>query len=88
MSELGVDISGGESNSVEEFRNVAYNQVITVCDSAAEDCPVWLGEGEVSHIPFDDPAAATGSEVEQLAVFHRVRDEIREQLIEHLRRSS
>ena len=85
MSELGVDISGNSSKSVEEFRNVAFSQVITVCDSAAEDCPVWLGEGEVTHIPFDDPAAATGSEAAQLAVFRRVRDEIRERIVEHLR---
>jgi arsenate reductase len=88
MAELGIDISQQESKSVEEFREMAASQldagldlVVTVCDDAAENCPVWLGPERKLHIGFYDPAEATGSEEERLAVFRRVRDEIREQVM-------
>ena len=84
MAELGIDLSGQNSKSVDEFRDTALDLVITVCDGAAKNCPVWLGQGRVVHIPFPDPAAATGSEDEQFAVFCRVRDGIRTRIFEVL----
>lgn len=84
MAELDIDISAGRSKYTDEFRGVAFDQVITVCDDAAENCPVWLGGGKRTHIGFYDPAKATGSEEEQIAAFRQVRDEIREQVLEYL----
>lgn len=84
MAELGIDISDGLSKSADLFRQVQLDQVITVCDDAREKCPLWLGSGVVVHIGFEDPAKATGSEEEQMAVFRRVRDEIRAQIIAYL----
>jgi arsenate reductase len=55
-----------------------------VCGGAAESCPVWWGPGKVEHIGFPDPAEATGSEDEKLAVFRRVRDDIRQQVLGYL----
>jgi arsenate reductase len=82
MAELGIDISGQQSKSVEEFREAVPELVVTVCDDAAKNCPVWLGQGRKAHIGFEDPAQATGSEEERLAVFRRVRDEIRQRLFD------
>lgn len=84
MAEIGVDISEGESKSAEAFRNVAFDMVITVCDDAAENCPLWLGSGQVVHIGFPDPAAATGSKEEKLVTFRQVRDNIRERVVGYL----
>lgn len=85
MQEIGIDISIGRSKSVNEFRSQTFHRVITVCDHAAENCPVWLGAGKTIHIGFDDPAVASGSDVEKMKVFRRVRDEIRTQVLDHLR---
>jgi arsenate reductase len=85
MAELGIDISGQASKSVEQFRQMDLDLVITVCDDASENCPIWLGRGRKLHISFPDPAKASGSESDQLAVFRRVRDEIREQVLRALR---
>ncbi len=76
MAELGVDISAQQSKSADEFRGTDFDLVVTVCDDAAENCPVWLGKGRKVHIGFQDPAQATGSDEERLALFRRVRDEI------------
>lgn len=84
MSEVGIDISTGFSKSADQFRTAPLDVAITVCDDANESCPVWLGDGKVVHIGFDDPAKATGSEAEQMAVFRRVRDEIRRQVVGYL----
>ena len=84
MAELGIDISGKRAKSTDEFRDRTFDVVMTVCDHAAETCPVWLGRGRVVHIGFADPAAATGSEAEQLDVFRRVRDEIRRVVSDYL----
>jgi arsenate reductase len=81
MGELGIDISGQRSKPAAEFRDVDFDLVVTVCDDAAENCPVWLGRGRRVHVGFEDPARATGSKDERLAVFRRVRDEIREQML-------
>ena len=88
MGELGIDISGQRSKPVTEFRDVDFDLVVTVCDDAAENCPVWLGGGRRVHLGFEDPAKATGSKDERLAVFRRVRDEIREQMLALLSSSS
>ena len=84
MAELGIDITCGVSKSVEQFRDLAPDLVITVCDDAANNCPVWLGRGATVHIGFPDPARATGSETERLGIFRHVRDEIRRRLLEYL----
>jgi len=78
MAEEGVDISGGAPKNVDQFLDQSFDYVITVCDNAKETCPTFLGDvKEQLHIGFDDPADATGSEEEVLAVFRRVRDEIK-----------
>lgn len=82
MNEIGIDISGHRSKSVDEFAGQEFDYVITVCDNANENCPVFPGKTERIHWSFDDPAAAPGTEGEQLAMFVRVRDEIREKLRE------
>jgi arsenate reductase len=84
MSELGIDISRQRSKPTDEFRGQAFDMVVTVCDDAAENCPIWLGKGHRLHIGFEDPARATGSKEERMAVFRRVRDEIRQALYDHL----
>lgn len=82
MSEIGIDISSHRSKSVDEFVGQEFDFIITVCDNAKESCPVFPGNAERIHWSFDDPAEASGSEEEKLAVFRRVRDEIREKLQE------
>ncbi len=88
MAEAGIDISVGRSKSVDEFQNADFAQVITVCDDARESCPVWLGNGAVTHIGFPDPALAVGSEAERMALFRQVRDDIRRQVLDYLRSNS
>ena len=80
MREIGIDISGHRSKSVDEFAGREFDYVITVCDNAKEQCPVFPGKTRRIHWSFDDPAAAEGDEAAKLAVFRRVRDEIRDRL--------
>ncbi len=88
MTELGIDLSRNESKSLNPFKGRYFDYVITVCDSAKEDCPVWLDKaGERQHIGFDDPAEAIGTEVEILKEFRRVRDEIADEVLGFLRAS-
>jgi arsenate reductase len=77
MAELGIDISGQESKTLERYLDQPFDQVITVCDQANEACPVFFGARERLHWSFPDPSQATGSEDEQLAVYRSVRDAIR-----------
>ncbi|HXR15972.1 MAG TPA: arsenate reductase ArsC [Terriglobales bacterium] len=77
MKELGIDISGQRSKSVDEFRDQSFDYVLTVCDNANESCPIYPGHANRFHHSFEDPAALQGSEEERLAVFRRVRDELR-----------
>ena len=84
MAELGIDISTNSSQSTDEFRSKKFDLVVTVCDNAAEDCPVWLGEGEVAHLSFPDPAEATGTDEEKMMVFRSVRDDIRRRVFYYL----
>lgn len=82
MREADVDISGQRSKRLDELVNQDFLYVITVCDAAREACPVFPGALYQMHWSFEDPAAATGTEEERLAVFRRVRDEIRVQVQE------
>jgi arsenate reductase (thioredoxin) len=78
MLELGIDISGHRSKSVEEFDGQHFDHVITVCDNAKEACPVFFGQAERLHRSFDDPPPpGEGSDAQRLAIFRRVRDELR-----------
>lgn len=76
MAEEGIDISGNRSKSMSEFTGQQFDYVITVCDSAAEECPVFPGSNQM-HWGFVDPAAATGSDEEVLAVFRDIRNQIK-----------
>jgi arsenate reductase (thioredoxin) len=80
MRELGIDISGQRSKNVDEFEGQQFDYVITVCDNARETCPVFFGKAQKLHRDFEDPVAFFGSEEEQLAVFRRVRDQLRSYL--------
>ncbi|WP_050030038.1 arsenate reductase ArsC [Verrucomicrobium sp. BvORR034] len=77
MAEIGLDISAHHSKHLDDFLNQPVETVITVCGKADQVCPMFPGQMNRHHFPFDDPAHATGTEEEQLAVFRRVRDEIR-----------
>lgn len=77
MAEIGIDISPHRSKHLDQFLTEQVETVITVCGNADQACPVFPGQMNRHHWPFDDPAHATGTEDEQLAVFRRVRDEIR-----------
>jgi arsenate reductase len=77
MAEIGIDISGHTSKHMDEFLNQEVETVITVCGNADQACPMFPGQLNRHHWGFDDPAHATGMEEEQMAVFRRVRDEIR-----------
>ena len=85
MAELGVSLDGHTSKSVMVFRERPFDLVITVCDSAAESCPVWLGSGKVMHISFPDPAQASGSHEGKMYVFRQVRDDMQQQILAYLR---
>jgi len=81
MAEAGVDISGHRSKHASEFKDIAFDLVVTVCDKARESCPVWFGKAEKLHRSFEDPpflAKEAGTEEEALAHYRRVRDEIRD----------
>lgn len=75
LVEIGIDHQG-RSKSVDELRDVPFDLVVTVCDSAAEECPLWLGRGKRVHLGFPDPAKATGSVEQVMEVFREVRDDI------------
>jgi arsenate reductase len=82
MREIGIDISMHRSKSVDEFLGQQFRYVITVCDNAKENCPVFLGRAERVHWSFEDPAAVEGSEEERKAAFRRIRDQIAERVQE------
>ena len=77
MKEIEIDISAHTSKHLDEFLQREVHTVITVCGNADQACPIFPGQAEKHHWPFDDPAKATGSEEEIRAVFRRMRDEIR-----------
>ncbi|MGB1250992.1 MAG: arsenate reductase ArsC [Candidatus Promineifilaceae bacterium] len=84
IGELGISGDGLVSKSAETLRHIQFDRVYTVCDSAGEDCPIWLGTGSIMHVPFFDPDKAVGSDEDIMAVFRQVRDQIREQIVETL----
>jgi arsenate reductase (thioredoxin) len=83
MNEIGIDISNGIAENVDKYLHQSFDYVITVCDSAKETCPVFMGEVKHRlHIGFDDPADAVGTEDEIMPVYRRVRDEIKRDFYE------
>jgi arsenate reductase len=80
MRELGIDLSQHRSKHVDEFSGQEFDYVLTVCDNARENCPIFPGTAVRMHKNFVDPAAADGTESERLALFREVRNQIREYL--------
>jgi arsenate reductase len=80
MEEIGFDLRGHTSKTLDRFLGEPWDYVITVCDQAGERCPVFPGRARRIHWSFEDPSAATGSEADRLAVFRRVRDAIGDRL--------
>ncbi|MGD9093376.1 MAG: arsenate reductase ArsC [Anaerolineales bacterium] len=83
LAEIGIHHQG-RSKHVDEYRSIEFDQVITVCDSAAEECPIWLGPGRRVHMGYPDPAKATGTEDEIMGLFRQVRDDIDRQITDDL----
>jgi arsenate reductase (thioredoxin) len=86
MAELGIDISGQHSKTLDRYLNEPFNKVITVCDDANESCPVFLGARERRHWSFPDPSTANGSKEQQLAVYRQVRDGLRRRIEQEILR--
>jgi arsenate reductase (thioredoxin) len=84
MDEIGVDISGQESKTLERYVEDPFDYVITVCDEANEACPFFPGAQNRLHWSFEDPSRADGSEEERLAVFRKVRDQIKSRVEQEL----
>ena len=83
LDEIGI-AHNGKSKSIDQFRKMNFDLVITVCDDAAENCPVWLGQGKRVHLGFPDPAKAEGTDEDKLAIFRSVRDAIAQKVPELL----
>ena len=83
LAEIGIE-HRGRSKSADEFRDMLFDLVVTVCDDAAENCPVWLGRGKRVHLGFPDPAKATGTDEEVMSAFRTVRDAMQQQIIPFL----
>ncbi len=77
MAEIGISLAGQAPKSLSVYRNQPFDLVITVCDDAAQNCPLWLGQGQRLHVGFPDPAAATGPLGTRLAAFRQVREGLR-----------
>jgi arsenate reductase len=75
LAEMGIE-HHGRSKSTDEFRSTPFDLVVTVCDEAAENCPVWLGPGKKTHLSFPDPAKVPGTDEEMMAAFRAVRNDI------------
>jgi arsenate reductase len=84
MEEIGIDISGQESKTLDRYLEESFDYVITVCDDANEACPFFPGAANRLHWSFEDPSRVEGSEEERLAVFRSVRDRIRERIEDDL----
>jgi len=80
MAEINIDISGHSSDGIDAYVNHSFDDVITVCDRAKDNCPVFLARTRMIHWSFDDPAEAKGTTAEQMLVFRRVRDKIRSKI--------
>ena len=84
LAEIGIDISGHHSKTLDQFADQRFDHVITLCGSANEQCPLFFGGVRRVHLGFDDPSRGSGGEEEMLADFRRVRDEIRSRLRAYL----
>jgi arsenate reductase len=80
MNEVGIDISGQESKSLERFFNQSFDWLITVCDNARQNCPVFPGVDQTAHWGVDDPAEVTGNEARRLEAFRQARDDLRNRI--------
>ncbi len=81
MQEIGIDISGHRSKSIDELTGQDLDSVITVCDNAKESCPVFPGKTQRLHWPFEDPASVEGTEDQRLDAFREVRDRIHRRIM-------
>jgi arsenate reductase len=82
MKEIGVDISGQQSKSVDEFLDKEFDYVITVCDNARQTCPFFPSNGERLHWDLEDPAEVTGTEEKRLQEFRMVRNQLKDHIQE------
>jgi len=80
LAEIGIQPEGQHPKHVSAFLGQMFDLIVMVCDSAAENCPVWPGQGKRVHLSFPDPANATGTDAEVMAVFRAVRDDILQKL--------
>ena len=80
MAEIGLDLEGQRSKSIDEFRGQPFHWFITVCDDANEACPVFPGTPSAAHWSIEDPSSATGAEADRLDAFRRARDDVRERI--------
>jgi arsenate reductase len=87
MVEVGIDISGQQSESLDAYVSRPFDLVLTVCSNADRDCPHFPGAKNREHWPFDDPGEATGSEEQRMAVFRRVRDAMAQRVKQFLERA-
>ena len=85
MNEIGIDISGQTSKSLDQFLDEVFDYIITLCDDAAMSCPVFPGFGKRLHWPFEDPAAAVGTMEQRLVVFRKIRDRIKTRIEDFLK---
>jgi arsenate reductase len=84
MKEVGIDISRHRSKSIDEFADEKFDFVITLCDHAAESCPIFFGGVQRIHMGFPNPAAVSGNPEEKMAAFRKGRDQIREEVVDFL----
>jgi arsenate reductase len=84
MKEVGIDISGHRSKPIDEFADEKFDFVITLCDHAAESCPIFFGGVQRIHMGLPNPAAVSGNPEEKMAAFRKVRDQIREEVVDFL----
>src|SRR5487761_1921903 len=80
MKEIGIDISAHRSKSVSEFEGQLFDYVVTVCDNARDNCPVFPGSAQRIHWSSEDPAAVQGTEQERMDAFRRIRDQLHERV--------
>ena len=81
MAEVGIDISKNTSNHIDDFDGIDFDYVVTLCDSARQNCPVFPHKAKVVHHPFEDPYFADGSDEQVMSVFRKVRDQIKEYVL-------
>jgi arsenate reductase len=84
LREIGIDTQGSPPKRVDRFIGQPFDLVVTVCDDANENCPIWLGQGKREHISFPDPAKASGADEAVMGVFRSVRDDLERKLLDLL----